>query len=1628
MTCSTVGETSNVSFVCPFKGIDVTATPFKDFSAKPCQALGVPKGRVWRALKDKAEARQLDRIFAELKGVKDEERICAGHYAFLSELCRSPRKQREVEEYLSRHGTPKHGKRRDAGGTVRRPTPTNGEGLVTKSPPPSSARERRPSTPNSNSTKEKKAASGGTSVGVNKRAEARSRTDSEASKSSVDGGPSKAAPPSSIGRKAGAKAPSTRVTSSTPPPGRRISPSTSPTRPSGRGRVQAIAAIFAGPQGPGQSSPAKPATRTRKPPVALSQSPNTTTPIGNGKVEDHLTELSLDNETLRQRVAQLEALLEKTKHDAELQEGELAEAILQREVLASVRDELMKQLQDMAGNASNATLHFEEFERLRQNLRDTTQRFEAAKQELDTLRGELVSALAQRDGQERNRQEVARELKRVESREREASRRAQHLEQQVEELQKALKSSMEVESARTVDLTEQKDTEISRLENTLSKQKDDFLHHIEQIEEQTQLHRQQWERELQIAREETAVKSEEVEQLRRQLENSQTNEDITLLNQISEERAVKIVKLEERILELESLVAKQAGPGNRSSLLSEQGITSMTDNDGSDSPQGAMHTQELNVLRTELATMGTRYDELSAARDGLQKEVEAARRRLAEIGATIVEKDQTIHDLKRQLNRWSDTSNNSGLSQVLEENQRSSPKLGGSGLTRVPSNTGMQGGRASWVLPEVPASVHNPLLSSYLSSEAPQNGATGGEYSTRNVVQSPAANSQYPDEEDYFSQPLSPRPVRGTAARHSQPGPDMLLLKRYPNGPHPLRYPPMRPPFVPLPRSTSAPPPEGDDAKPPLRTRISADTIRLASVDVLPTILADLDTDSMADGEFGFLRLPILAGEFDITSYFLDLSRKELVGFPSTVQVNLANLTHLYLDRNRLIEFPTIVINEMPKLLVLNLTGNQLERIPNDIANLCQLRELYLAENAIFDVGHGIGKLRKLEVLDLSRNRITNLPFSLFKHTESLECVDLSHNHLRFLPPSLGLLHRTLKGLFLMDNPLEPTFARGIVQTLLNVDVDAAKAAMEANTADRAAEAERMLRRIYAMNTEKGNRLSYGSLFSNKSTSMMGDDGDREGDDVDSRKRLPSADSGVGWAKRTGDPNESPEAYPLIRSVTDSSIVSGYSEYLPPARFGSRLSTEFSYSLIEEYARPIRLRCEGHSEKALQRLLSFLRDVHDLDPNSAHHQVQETQPYTSSFGSLADEQVPSVKPPSTTTPERRARVIAEMVATEKTYVRELQNLVELYMNRMQKEQWLSQRDMDALFGNVKSILMIHRDHLLPDLIKKSNQHSQPIGSVFLAIAPFLKMYSQYYNNFDTANTYLSQLEAFATSPSTPFSSASGSPYQSSPNASSRMSSGASLGSVSIGPTPTPFALKKPILKKIRHFLRHVKEHPQHTQMSLQAFLILPVQRLPRYKLLLEQLLACTGEDHSDYEPLTRATEEIRKRVMECNENKRAAEETERGLAIMSRIHAVEGVYGWERVRRYAQGRRFIREGKVRVVKVVEHIGGSSRWDEVGLSKSAATGGVIEHWFGDGTDDTATGRDFYWFLFSDILCWCALNRNDEDVNDLIRGFEVYGADLMEGTGVRVRGEGCILYVTGTQDDMTGWWRSINAGIR
>lgn len=134
-----------------------------------------------------------------------------------------------------------------------------------------------------------------------------------------------------------------------------------------------------------------------------------------------------------------------------------------------------------------------------------------------------------------------------------------------------------------------------------------------------------------------------------------------------------------------------------------------------------------------------------------------------------------------------------------------------------------------------------------------------------------------------------------------------------------------------------------------------------------------------------------------------------------------------------------------------------------------------------------------------------------------------------------------------------------------------------------------------------------------------------------------------------------------------------------------------------------------------------------------------------------------------------------------------------------------------------------------------------VGRCFLQYAQFLKLYSIYYNGFDNALAFLDRLD----SDKPPARDA--------------------------GTKKDPTGLPQPSPKTIKRFRQHVekaRQSPKHTQINLQAWLLLPVQRLPRYKMLLEKLWECTDPSHPDNEDLEKAMEEISARVRECNERKR----------------------------------------------------------------------------------------------------------------------------------------------------------------
>lgn len=85
-------------------------------------------------------------------------------------------------------------------------------------------------------------------------------------------------------------------------------------------------------------------------------------------------------------------------------------------------------------------------------------------------------------------------------------------------------------------------------------------------------------------------------------------------------------------------------------------------------------------------------------------------------------------------------------------------------------------------------------------------------------------------------------------------------------------------------------------------------------------------------------------------------------------------------------------------------------------------------------------------------------------------------------------------------------------------------------------------------------------------------------------------------------------------------------------------------------------------------------------------------------------------------------------------------------------------------------------------------------------------------------------------------------------------------------------------RRIRHLLKTAKKDPRHTQMSLQSYLLMPIQRIPRYKLLLEALLECTplADCPDQGEPtIAAALESISNLATEMNERKRDNEGRQR---------------------------------------------------------------------------------------------------------------------------------------------------------
>jgi hypothetical protein len=204
-------------------------------------------------------------------------------------------------------------------------------------------------------------------------------------------------------------------------------------------------------------------------------------------------------------------------------------------------------------------------------------------------------------------------------------------------------------------------------------------------------------------------------------------------------------------------------------------------------------------------------------------------------------------------------------------------------------------------------------------------------------------------------------------------------------------------------------------------------------------------------------------------------------------------------------------------------------------------------------------------------------------------------------------------------------------------------------------------------------------------------------------------------------------------------------------------------------------------------------------------------------------------PKTKTMQQKRQDVINEIVATERTFVDGLKYLEQAYMIPLRTLQLISIKDYNILFQNI--VIIINVNALLLATCEQVLEGIGDIGQVFIKYGPMLKTYTDYVNNYDA------------------------------------------------------------IVKHVRHlrqenanfdqFMRSTEQKAKiEGRVSFQSYMITPVQRLPRYNLLLDELLKRTPTDHAEYTSIGNALNVTKEVSVHVNERLRDQE----NKRILIRLH------------------------------------------------------------------------------------------------------------------------------------------------
>ncbi|XP_067346503.1 FYVE, RhoGEF and PH domain-containing protein 4-like isoform X1 [Channa argus] len=201
-------------------------------------------------------------------------------------------------------------------------------------------------------------------------------------------------------------------------------------------------------------------------------------------------------------------------------------------------------------------------------------------------------------------------------------------------------------------------------------------------------------------------------------------------------------------------------------------------------------------------------------------------------------------------------------------------------------------------------------------------------------------------------------------------------------------------------------------------------------------------------------------------------------------------------------------------------------------------------------------------------------------------------------------------------------------------------------------------------------------------------------------------------------------------------------------------------------------------------------------------------------------------------------IAKELLQTERAYVARLHLLDRVFCLRLTEEASRGSFPLEVIrniFSNISSIYLFHSQFLLPDLESCINRwcESPGLGNVLLRHAPFLRMYADYIRNFDQAMALV-----------------------------------------------TTWTGRSPVFRTL---IQEIQRQDVCGSLTLQHHMLEPVQRVPRYEMLLRDYLKKLPEDNPDHVPAQKSLQAISMAVTHSNSAIHKAEKLKRLLEIYEMV-------------------------------------------------------------------------------------------------------------------------------------------------